>query len=109
MSADIQYHPRLYLSDGITAGKLDKIKKQLARNPVMARVYVIVLSRNGVDQLDIFESKTLGWPYYRKNPPVVVGIAQSYGEAIQIIEKMAQECLNARGDCALREYLLCQG
>ncbi len=109
MPADIQYHPKLYLGDGITAGKLDKIKKKLARSPVTAGVYVIVLSRNGVDQLDIFEGKTLAWPYYRKNPPVVVGIAGSYGDALGIVEKMVQECLEARGDCALREYLLCQG
>lgn len=107
MRADIKYHPRLYLSDGITARKLDKIKKHLSTNPLRAGVYVIVLSRNGIDQLDIYNAKLLAWPYYRNDPPVIVGICTSYDESLQMVERMVQDCLKARGDCALKEYLLC--
>lgn len=107
MSVEIQYHPRLYLGDGITEQQLDQIKERLARKPLRAGVYLIALSRNGIDQLDIYEGKTLAWPYYRKHPPLIVGIALSQGDAVGLVEKIALECWNARGDCALREYLLC--
>ncbi len=107
MAAEIRYHSRLYVGDGITDKKLEKIKKRLAANPLRAGVSVIALSRNGVDQLDIYDSKMLAWPYYRENPPLIVGITRSKEESIRMIERIAQECWKARGDCALREYLLC--
>lgn len=103
----LQYHPSLYVSEGITDKKLDKIKKNLEKHPLRAGVYLISAARNGIDQLEIYDSAQLAWPYYGKNPPYIIGITQTYGEAVRIIEQIAQECYSARGDCALREYLLC--
>lgn len=102
-----QYHPSLYLSEGITNKKLDKIKKNLENHPIRARVYLIAAAANGVDQLEIYSSSQLEQPYYRKNPPYIIGITLSYDEAVTIIEHLAQECYRKRGDCALREYLSC--
>lgn len=107
MAVDIQYYSGLYVGDDITGKQLDKIKKRLAEKPGKAGVFVIALSRNGVDQLDIYKSTMLAWPYYRKNPPFIIGIAGSYDASVRIVEKLAQECYRARGDCALKEYLLC--
>ena len=102
-----QYHPSLYLSEGITNKKLDKIKKNLENHPIRARVYLIAAAANGVDQLEIYSSSQLEQPYYSKNPPYIIGITLSYDEAVIIIEQLAQECYRKRGDCALREYLSC--
>lgn len=103
----LQYHPSLYVSEGITDKKLDKIKKNLEKHPLRADVYLITYARNGVDQLEIYDCGQLAQSYYRNNPPFIVGITQTYAEAIAIIEQLAQECYRSRGDCALREYLLC--
>ncbi len=107
MTVEIPYHEKLWVGEGITEKQLDKIKKRLSANPLRARVYLLTLSRNGTDQLDIYAGKTLAWPYYRSHPPVVVGIARTYEDSLRMVEQMVQECWKERGDCDLREYLSC--
>lgn len=107
MSISLTYRPDLYLGDSINEDKLDKIIKKLERNPLFSGVFLITVSRNASDQLDIFDAKQLVQSYYKKNPPYVVGIAGSHDEAVELVERLVQECLKARGDCALKEYLLC--
>jgi len=107
MTGKLQYHHRLYLGESISESKLDKIKKRLQKYPLLSNVYLITVSRNPVDQLDIFDAKQLVQNYYRKHPIYVIGIASDYNEALSVIETIVQECLKERGDCALKEYLLC--
>ena len=108
MGGKLKYHRRLYLGTGILESKLDKIKKTLEKHPLRSNVFLIVISRNASDQLEIFSAKQLVQNYYNKYPVYVIGIASDYEDAVEMIEKIVQECLKARGDCALKEYLLCQ-
>lgn len=107
MALRLAYHPRLYLGESIKVKKLDKIKKKLENKPLFSHVFLISLSRNAFDQLEIYEAKQLSQSYYRKNPPYIVGIAGDWREAVSLVEQIAKECLYARGDCALKEYLRC--
>ena len=107
MSITLTYHPRLYLGEGIKREKLDKLKKRLEKRPLLAGVVLIALSRNPSDQLEIYEAGQLQQSYYRKHPPCVVGIAADRQEALEIVELLVHECLDKRGDCALKEYLSC--
>lgn len=107
MSISLTYRPDLYLGDSINENKLDKIIKKLEKKPIFSGVFLITVSRNASDQLDIFDARQLAQSYYKKNPPYVVGIAGSHDEAVELVERLVQECLRARGDCALKEYLLC--
>lgn len=107
MAVSVTYHPRLYLGESIKEGKLDKIKRKLENKPLLSGVVLIAISRNSSDQLEIYEARQLVQNYYRDHPPYVVGIAGSREEAVDMVEQLAQECLEKRGDCALKEYLLC--
>lgn len=107
MAIALTYHPGIYLGESIRKEKLDKIKKKLENKPLFSGVFLITLSRNASDQLEIYDAKQLVQSYYKKNPPHVIGIAGNYDEAVALVEKIVQECLNIRGDCALKEYLLC--
>lgn len=107
MASGLTYHPRLYLGESIKVEKLDKIKKRLEKKPLLSRVFLLSLSRNTFDQLEIYEARQLSQSYYRRNPPFIVGIAGDWEEAVSLVEKIAKECLQARGDCALKEYLRC--
>lgn len=103
----LSYHPGLYLGEGINQTKLDKIKKRLEKKPILAGVYLITLSPNPSDQLEIYDARQLVQSYYQTNPPYIIGIAQDYEDALKLLERLAKECLLARGDCSLKEYLLC--
>jgi hypothetical protein len=101
------FSPNLYLGEGIKSKKLDKIKKNLIHKPLFAGVYIITLARNSSDQLEIMDARQLVQGYYDKYPLKVVGIAKDYDDALKLIEQLTQECLHERGDCNLREYLIC--
>jgi len=105
MSRKIAYHRKLYISDGISQSKLDKIKKKLEKKPLFCSEYLVTFSSNPTEQLDIFSARQLAQSYYLKYPICIVGIAPDYEEAVGLVETIVQECLQARGDCSLREYL----
>lgn len=107
MALEIAYHPQLYLGESIKRKKLDKIKKKLERSPRFSGVFLVALSRNAHDQLEIYHAKQLDWSYYVKYPPYVVGIAGDQKEAFSLVTTIVEECLTERGDCALKEYLRC--
>ncbi len=107
MALKIAYHPKMYLGESIHVKKLDKIKKRLENKPLLSSVFLVAVSRNPNDLLEIYEAKQLSQRYYQQNPPYVVGIAGSWTEAVELVKKIVEECLFARGDCALKEYLRC--
>ncbi len=107
MALSLNYHHKLYHSDTITEYDLARIKQQLDKNILLSDVYLIIPAINQQDQLEFFHSRQLAQPYYRQHSMTVIGIARSYTEAVDMIQRIVQECLDARGDCLLREYLSC--
>ncbi len=107
MASAVTYRPELYLGDSINGKKLDKIMKKLEKRPLLSGVFLIAISHSASDQLDILDARQLAQSYYKKYPLYVVGIAADREEALKLVERLVQECLEARGDCALKEYLLC--
>ncbi len=100
------YYPRLYVSEGINREKLEKLKKDLSARPHKAGVYLLTLSGNASDQLDIYASKYLRQKYYDRHPLYVIGIAEDYDKAVDIVMRIAWESWAFRGDARLREYLM---
>lgn len=107
MAGKLRYASNLYLGDSIASEKLDKLKRKLEKKPLLANVYLITPARNPADQLDIFDARQLVQPHYKNEEFLVLGIASGYEEALQLIQRITGECLETRGDCNLREYLLC--
>ena len=107
MVRKLQFSSKLYLGESMNAVKLDKIKKKLCHKPLLAGVYVIALSKNPKDQLEIYDARQLAQRYFAKYPPFIIGIASDYKEAVKVLEQIVQECLKERGDCRLKEFLLC--
>lgn len=97
----MKFYKYLYVGDTIKSPS--KVKWKL-KHHAGVQVYVITTA-HGADQLEIFHSAYLQQRYFRYHPPVIVGIASDYNEAIQIIMKITQECLEYTGACNLKEYL----
>ncbi len=107
MGLEITYHPGLYLGESMKGRKLEKIKKKLENRPLFSGVFIVALSGNAREQLEIYSARQLRWHYYAKYPPYVVGIAGNHPEAVGLVVQITEECLRSRGDCALKEYLKC--
>lgn len=104
----ITYRYQLYLSDSINYGDIFKIKRTLNTSPLRADVYLITRSINEEDQLDIFHSKYLPQKFYNRHDKSlhVFGITKTKDEALSLVEKIAQECVQARGDANIIKYLI---
>lgn len=107
MSKKLIFHSKLYLGEGMKGKKTDKIKKMLQKKPLFADVYVLAVAENSADQLEFFDCKQLVQHYYEDYPVYVVGIAKDYNDALKLVEQITQECIKERGDCRLKEYLIC--
>lgn len=107
MSKMLTFHSKLYFGEGMKDKKADKIKKMILKKPLFAGVYVVAFAHNPSDQLEFFDVKLLAQHYYDNYPVHIVGIAKDYNDALKLVEQITQECLNERGDCKLKEYLIC--
>lgn len=108
MDRKFAYSPKLYLGESISEKKLDKIKRKLEKKPLQANVYLLTLAVNPADQIEFYDARQLVQPHYKGYVPYIIGIASDWDEAVLLVERITKECLQERGDCSLREYLLCQ-
>lgn len=97
----MKFYKYLYIGDTVTDPA--KVKWKL-KHHAGTHVYVVSIAA-GADQLEIFHGAYLKQLYYRYHPPIIVGIASNYDEAVDIIIKITQECVDATGTCNLKEYL----
>lgn len=97
----MKFYKYLYIGDTVTNPQ--KVKRKLKRHAGV-QAYVIAIA-SSQDQLEIYHSAYLKQRYYRYHPPVIVGIASNYEEAVEIIMKITRESLEATGNCNLKEYL----
>lgn len=65
-------------------------------------LYVITPSQNGNNILDIYPMLT--WlPYYQKNPDVlIVGIADGYWEALEVVRQIVDDLYHRTGELYFR-------
>ncbi len=97
----MKFYKYLYIGDTVTDPA--KVKWKL-KHHAGTQVYVVAIAA-GADQLEIFHAAYLKQRYYRYHPPIIVGIASNHDEAVGIIVKIAQECVDTTGNCNLKEYL----
>lgn len=101
----MELYPRLYVGESVN--NPDKLIHKLQKHAKRVNAYVITLSKNPYDQLEIYQAGYLSQKYYKENPPYIIGIASNYEEAVEIIIRIAEETVSVRGDCRLKEYLKC--
>lgn len=98
----MEYYKNLYLSSSIK--KPEEYIKKLKKKKITASFFVITLA-NGPDQLEIHPASCLAQSYFHQRTLVVVGLAQTHEEAVELIIQIVEESLSKRGDCNLKEYL----
>lgn len=100
----MRFYKHLYVSDSIQ--NINRVKWKLKHNAGQIHIYVIALAENKVDQLEIYHCALLQQKFYhKKEHGYIVGITTSYEEALEIVQKIVTESLEATGQCNVREYL----
>lgn len=99
----MRFYPDLYIGDKVEHP--EKILKKIKIPKKMPDLFVIALSQSPVDQLEIRSTKDLGKNYYASTDPVIVGIAEDYEDAVNVVKRIAEDCFLKRGDCRLKDFL----
>lgn len=85
----MKFYKNLYISDSIKKSPF-RIKYTISRRPIRSNYYVIALATNS-DQLDMFHSRYLIQPYYKKHIPYIIGVAKDREDAILLSKKIVEE------------------
>ena len=110
MRIKFNFLPILYVGDSIKNKSdklLPKIRMKLQLKPEKAGVYLILVSSDPREQLDIISSKALLHQGYRGQTITPYGIAGSHEEACSLVQSMLDDCLSTTGGCNLKEFLTC--
>ncbi len=94
-----------YAGEGV-ARKKWKIKWKISHNAGQLGVYVITLSSNPKNLLDIIPSWELMQKYYPKAGLVVVGVDKGYENAMELAGRIVMDVYRKTGDFHVREYFL---
>jgi len=99
------WYRNLYISEDISHKKA-KIKWKIKHNAGQINVYVITLSKNTHNLLEMIPSWELMQKYYPKKDMFVVGVAKGYDEGISMAASIVMEVYQETGKFNVRDYIL---
>lgn len=85
----MRFYKKLYASPSLQKKKRQIVWK-LKAGKIVPSLYIITLSEQN-DLMDIYHSVLLKQPYYKKNPPFVIGIADSHGAAVELVQHILMD------------------
>ena len=96
------YNP-LY-TDSKTQRKEARIRWLLDHGAGSFQLYLLTLSTSPGMQLDIVRAAELKQKVIRRRLPLIVGVASSYENALELLEEIAEDVLRRTGTVQIREY-----
>lgn len=101
----MKYYYNLYASESLRDKKL-QILSRIDRGEFVINKYLIVLTQNENNHLEFYDSAFVSQKVVEKEELFVVGLADSYGGAVKIVEIIVNEVLRMTGGTNIRKYLL---
>jgi hypothetical protein len=98
----------LYLGEKAEAAKY-KVFGRIRKNRFQLNTYLIALSDNPSNLLELFSANVLNQPYFKKKKNTkdlyIVGIAIGYKEGLEVIRQIIDEVYQNTGGFDIRGYL----
>lgn len=98
------WYDRLYVGEKAKKHRFSIIQS-IRRRKYRVGVFVITPASNGNNILDIYPLLTLLNPYYRDKELLILGIAEGYGEALELAGKIVGDMYRKTGAFCLEEFL----
>lgn len=86
--------------------KKEKVKWKILHNAGQLDIYVIALSSNPANLLDIISAKELMQKAYPKRDMMVVGVDKGYDNALELAGNIILEVFQKTGNLDVRNYFL---
>lgn len=99
-----EWYPNLYMGEKARKKK-NKLISQINRGRFYPGLYLITEAANGVDQLDIIDSRCIRMKRVRELLPPVAGMAIGYEEAMEVLLDMTRETYERTGTGNVLAYI----
>lgn len=99
MRNKIVFYKDLYI--GATVRDVKKTIHHINKGKKMLNTYIIILA-NGTDLFEIMHTVLLNQTYYKQHPPIVVGIANGYTEAIEVVRLIIEDYYKQTGNMDIK-------
>lgn len=83
-----------------------KIKWKIKHNVGQLKIYLLHVPLNSTNQLEIIHSTMLLSKHYPKHRLYIIGIAQGYEEALELVCTIAKQTYQATGTADMKNYIL---
>lgn len=100
----IKCYCNLYMSDALKR-RQNQVLKDLMERKVQPGVSVITLSQGKQNHLEFFSALFLQQHFYDEKELFVVGLADGYYDAADLIRQITQEVLDETGGTDIRTYI----
>ena len=100
----MNWYKKLYLGDNVKK-KAKRIIRRVEGGKPVGDIYLITLASNPENLLDIFRANLLLQKPLARMCPLIVGIAEGYGEALELVRRLVEETWRCRRDTDVRSYL----
>lgn len=100
----MRFYNKLYVGESIR--QPERVKWKLRVLAGQFDVYLITVSQNGDNQLECFHNGLLKQKLFRRPNYFVVGIANSYEEALELIKQITEDCVKATESGNIKDFLL---
>lgn len=100
----LKWYKKLYIGDNAKK-KADVYRKKIDQGKPLFDIYVITIASNEKNLLDIVSSNQLIQKPLRRMCPMIVGLANGYGEVLDVVRNIVEETYGRRGDLDVRRYL----
>ena len=98
----MRFYKKLYISPSLRKKKRQIVWK-LKMGKAVPFVYVITLAEQN-DLMNIYQGLILKQPYYLKNPPFVLGIADSHSAALELVQQILMDVYDKTGNYDIRTF-----
>lgn len=104
----MKWYRKLYLGENASKAKY-KIFGRVRKGRFQLDTYLILISANPDNLLEIIQSNIFQQPFYKKkkhlNDIYVVGIAKGYDEALELVRTIIDEVYQSTGAFDISSYL----
>lgn len=83
-----------------------KLRWKISHGAGTIDTYVVCMPEYSSDPLEYFNAALLRQHFYRKNPPVVIGIAVGEDEAVSVVEDIINDCMEKTGSLDVRSFVM---
>lgn len=99
------WYDDLFVGESIRPRRQKRIIRKVKKRSIFNAAYLLTLSANPQDLIDIIHTRVVRQRYYPRKGLVVIGLAGSYEEALQLAAEILISLYTVQGDFKLREFL----